>query len=336
MKSLFFVSSPLEMISAIEAREKFNINDNELVLYLLDKDIPIVDYILSLSKPWNKIDRIYRNYDNLGNRWLSYLKKYKKNKYEYLFTTSMPFTAHFLFNINYKSHFFLDDGTLTLTNITYFKKKQNLKNQISLFIAEGKGAFKWKKKEFIYFLKGHRLRGNWKKLSVFTFFDIKVGKNMNIVKNELLWFNGIKKEKKIKVINNTVYIIGSSMPDENIISKEYYFELLSRIQKKFSSKNIYYIPHRWEKEQKILAIKKQFGFTIKPNKSIIEIDFLMQNQIPEIVAGTISTALFTIKKLYPETKVYSTSLDIEKVLDKKTAIESILTYQKNMFLEIKN
>jgi len=334
MRSLFFVSSPLEMISAIEARRKFNTQENVLVLYLFEKDKPIVEYIKSLNDPWKKIYYIDRDYDNLGQRWIDYLKRIKKYKFDFLFTSSMPFSAHFFFNIKYKKYYFLDDGTLTLTNVTHFKKEKNLKKQLSLFMAEGKTSFKFKKEELKYFLKGHTLRGNIKKLSLFTFFDIPATKNIEIVKNELDWFMSIKKEKKISILKNTVYIIGSSMSDEKIISKEYYFELLSRIQKQFELSSIYYIPHRWEKDEKIEEIQQIFNFTIKPNKSIIEIDFIINNEIPEIIVGTISTALFTLQKLYPESTIYSTSVDIERILSKKYAIKAILSYQKNQFLKI--
>ena len=189
MKSLFFVSSPLELICAIEARRQFKTENSILVLYLFDKDKPIIEYIMSLSNGWQEIYRPYRDSINYGKRWLIMLKKIKKQEYEYLFTTGMTFASHFLFNIKYKKYYFLDDGTLTLRNVSHFKKKGSLSNHISLFLGENKLGLKYKWKEFSYYFLGHKHRGILNKLNLFTFFDIPKSKNIDIVRNKLLWFN---------------------------------------------------------------------------------------------------------------------------------------------------
>ncbi len=335
MKSLFFVSSPLEMICAIEARSQFKTTNNILVLYLFDLDKKIIESINSLTDTWQQIHTLERSSINYGKKWIVLTNTLKKDKYQYLFTGGMTFSAHFLHNINYQKQYFLDDGTLTLTNVSYFKKHGNLTKKMSLFPGHNKTKIKHKLNEALHNLFGHKLRGKWEKLNLFTFFDFNKHQNIHVKKNKLLWFEKVKSEKELTVNNNLVYVIGTPLVFAKVVSEEYYHTLLHKIEVYFADKKIVYIPHRWERKEDVNKVKSVFNFDIKKNKTIIELDFLTQGVLPKHIAGTTSTALFTLKHLYPNATTYTTGIDLENVFnEKKDAFKAILEYQKGLFKEI--
>lgn len=335
MNSLFFVSSPLEMICAIEARSQFQTKNNILVLYLFEVDISIVNYIISLGEKWEKVYRLNRSSINYGKKFVVLTNKLKKNKYQYFFSTGMTFAAHFLFNIQFEKQYFLDDGTLTLHNVSLFEKEGSLTRKLSLFPGHDKYKFKHKLNEALHFLFGHKLRGKVEELNLFTFFKIQKKPKIHVVENKLLWFDKIKKTNILNQEDNLVYIIGSPLVFAKIINENYYFELIQQIIAKFSNKKMIYVKHRWEQKEDIENIQKRFNLKILENENIIEIDFLKKGILPKHIVGTISTALFTLKNLYPSANIYSTSLELQKVYeDKRISVSSILDYQKGLFKKI--
>ncbi|MEE9350244.1 MAG: hypothetical protein V3U80_09375 [Flavobacteriaceae bacterium] len=332
MKSLFFVSSPLEMICAIEARKQFKTKDTILVLYLFDVDKKIIEYIMSLDEKWPTIYKPFRSSINYGKKWVKLTNQLKKEKYHYFFSSGMTFSANLIYNINYKELYFLDDGTLTLTNVAYFNEHGNLTKKLSLFPGHNKFKFKHKVNEAIHYLFGHKLRGKWNSLSLFTFFDIPKSNNIHIARNELTWFHQLKEKKVLKPTDDLVFIIGTPLVEVKIISKAYYHKLLQKIVTHFSSKKIVYVPHRWEDKNNVSHLKSLFNFEVRFNKNIIEMDFLIESILPKHIAGTISTALFTLKKLYPKATIYNAAVDLDEVNPlNKEAVKAIKEHQKDLF-----
>ena len=61
-------------------------------------------------------------------------------------------------------------------------------------------------------------------------------------------------------------------------------------------KLLFIFPHGREKKKKHLdIIAKLSNFEIRKNKFNVELDFLLNNETPQYIAGTITTALITLK-----------------------------------------
>lgn len=329
MKSLFLVNSPLEMISAIEAREHFNISKTKLLLYISDTDRKIIQFLLNESGKWSDIKWISRK-SYYGLSWILLIKKLKKQKYHYFFSPMGSLTGHFLFNLQFNHHFFLDDGTQTLTLVDYYKKNKDFSKKMSLFEGKNKYGFKYNLIELLHNLFNHKFRGEHIVPNFFTFFDIEKSEEQIVVKNNFNWFRSLSNKKNDFVkIHDTIYIIGTALVTDKYFSIEYYISVLQKMKTHYKNKKLIYIFHRRETKDQLQQIKNQVNIDIQKNKYLIEIDFFMENIIPTHIVGTISTALFTLKKLYGNAiNIDTFSLDMNETTDaKKDILQSVLEVQ---------
>lgn len=335
MKSLFLVNSPLEMISAIEARKHFKIENTYLLLYISNTDKKVINYLIQKSDHWNTIKWLSRK-SYYGVSWIRLIKRFKKEKFDYFFMPIGNLSAHFLFNLNYKKYYFLDDGTYTLTLLDFFIKNKDISKKMSLFEGRGKFGFKYDLIEKLHLLFGHKFRINKKMYpSFFTFFELKDMDGLEVVKNDFKWFQSFSKDtSSFKKEDNIIYIIGSALVTDKIISMDYYIKFLNKIKNKFPKKDIVYILHRRETSDQIKKIKQQTELNIKKNKYIIEIDFFMNEITPTHVVSYVSTALFTLKKLYNKNiQIDSFLMDINEINKTRQEDFKYILNQQNKYVD---
>ncbi len=338
MKSLFLVNSPLEMISAIEARAHFSITKTKLLLYISDTDKKVIRFLLKKSGKWDDIKWISRK-SYYGLSWIRLIKKLKKENYNYFLSPIGSLTSHFLFNLKFKKHYFLDDGTLTLTLADYYKKNKDISKKMSLFEGKDKYGIKYNLIEWLHKIFNHKFRGVHVAPNFFTFFDIKDWEGQTVILNNFNWFNSLSNNKEAsKKIDEIVYIIGTALVTDKILSLEYYISILKKMKNKYSDKKIIYIFHRRETKEQLKKIKKETGILIQENEYLIEIDFFMNNIIPTHIVGTVSTALFTLKKIYGHNlKIDTFSIETNQIANNhqigfKAVLESQNKYVDNIYL----
>ena len=107
-------------------------------------------------------------------------------------------------------------------------------------------------------------------------------------------------------------------------------ETLIKIKEHYKGKEVFYLPHPNEDQGFCDFIENYLGFKIKKNKVNIELSFLIENQIPEIITGTVSTALTTLSFLYKDDfSVEYFNFNLNKISARwKKQIEGMFAYQK--------
>lgn len=332
IKSIFIVTSPMEMICAIEAREYFNITNTKLLLAIFDIDRKVINFLLKESGNWDDIKYINQK-SNYGLSWILLIKGLKKEKFDYLFSTVKNISSHFLFNLDFKSHYFIDDGTYTLNLVDYYKKNKSISERIALFY--NKSSLKYTLIENIHCLFNHKFSGEYIKPSFFTYFEFTNSKELLIVNNDFKWFQSVNRiNSKNELINDTIFIIGTCLVTDKIISLNYYISVIKSIVDKYRDKKIVYIFHRRETEVQLNKMKSQIDLSFQENEFIIEIDFFINNKVPTHIVGTLSSALFSLKKLYSDNLVVdSFVLDPGEIVEHRRDDYISMYKSQNVFVD---
>ena len=327
MKSLFFVSKPLEMLGAIEARYQFKIDQTILVLKVENSDKKTIDFLIEKSGSWNTVIRA-NNKSSYGLSWLQLVKKLKKENYQYLFTRAFPIASYFVNNLNYQKCYLLDDGTATIAIANKFQKEGNLTKQFSLFRGKNKSGFKYSLVEKIYNLNSIFIEKEVKDIDFFTYYDLSNSKNVKFIENKFSWLHSIK-QVGLESQEKNVFLLGTNVVNGNLMLFDDYLLTLKKIGEYYSDKVIVYIPHGREKKEHLDIIAKLSNFEIRKNKFNVELDFLLNNETPQYIAGTITTALITLKLIYKDATIDFFNFNNEKVFkEKRKVVNDLYNYQE--------
>jgi len=334
-KALFFVSKPQELLGAIEAREQFGISESTLLYSSkpgIDKDT--IEYLIEKAGNWHNI-LFVKPKPYYGYFWVSLLKKLKKEHYNYLFTRAFSASAYPIHNLNYDEHILLDDGAATINISKEFEAEGNLTKRFSLFKGLNKEGFKYRTISWLYSLFGISVEKDLKTISFFTFYNIPEVTNQTIYKNEMKWLHSQKSEGALKTIDDRVFVVGTDFCGAKILTPEQYLEELKRIKAQYLNKILVYIPHPRETSE-FMDKLKELGFEIRINNFNIELDFLLSNELPTHITGTISTALITLKLIYGNSiKVDYLTINYDNVSKAhEDRLKNVYAYQKNYLTQV--
>jgi len=327
MKSIFFIRTSLEMLGAIEARKQFGIVDTLLIIKSDRRQDRTINFLIEKSGGWNNIIRTKKK-TSYGVSWLKLVKKLKKEKYKYLFTRAFPIASYFVNNLNYEKLYILDDGAATIAIAKEYKNTGNLTKRFSLFKGKNKVGFKYDLIQKIYASNKIKIDENVTDVNFFTFYNLLNYENHEYVQNNFTWLHSLKKDSK-KEENNKVYLIGTAVVNSKILLFEDYFTTLKRISEFYRDKEVVYIPHTREASKDLKLFEKELSFKIRKNKFNIELDFLLNNEYPTHIIGTISTALITLKGIYKESVIDFFNFDDTKIFkNKKKDVIDVYKYQE--------
>ena len=327
MKSIFFIRTSLEMLGAIEARKQFSITDALLIIKSNKREDSTINFLIEKSGNWNNILRTKKK-TSYGISWLKLVRKLKKEKYEYLFTRAFPIASYFVNNLNYEKLYILDDGAATIAIAKEYKTTGNLTKRFSLFKGKNKVGFKYDLVQKIYASNKIKIDEDVTDVNFFTFYNLPNYENHEFVQNNFTWLHSLKKESK-KEENNKVCLIGTAVVDSKILLFEDYFTTLKRISEFYKDKEILYVPHKREDSKELKILEKELSFKIRRNKFNIELDFLLNNEYPTHITGTISTALITLKGIYKDSVIDFFNFDDNKIIEnKKKVIIDVYKYQE--------
>ena len=282
--NIFIVSSPLQLMNAIEATNYFKTNNNILLLLYTDntkvvnqmkKIVHFVQWekIISLLLPQKIIDKVTFTYD-INN----YFKNIDTSKIDKIFVGEYR-SDHVNHIVNFfknKNIYLLDDG---LAQVSYHKEISN-------------ESFKVKIKRLIYSLLLYKLAKI--KYTFFTIFDIK---NEKVIKNRYGFF---KKYIQDKEVGNSVYFIGQPLVELNIINEDDYKKELSKIINFYSNKKFIYILHRREDEKRTKKLSIELNFEYKVFDNLIELEMITSKIVPSDFATFYSTAIVTLPSFISE------------------------------------
>lgn len=319
--NLFIVSSPLQIMNAIEAVEHFKTQNNILLLLSSENKNQLIqmnhlikfmdwlriEYVSTLS--YKGINRLF--FTRVITRQFKYIKNYEIDK---LFVGDYR-SEHLNHMVNYFGNndvYLLDDG---LNQLGYSKYLQNQ-------------SYKFKIRRLIYGLFFYNLSKI--KYTIFSIFTIE---NEKTIKNNYTFF---KKYINTKVMEKEVYFIGQPLVELNIIDEKCFKKELIKIIN-FYSKNLFiYILHRKENEEKINKLSKELNFEYKKFNNIIELEMINSDKIPSDIATFYSTAIITLPSFIKD-PIYRTFKIKSEYIDKSfiPIIENIYKEFEHRKIEIK-
>ena len=330
-KNLFMVSTLFQLFGAIEAQKEFKTKNNTLVLLFygasnsdhtqLMERLSLFDYdkLIILDKGDAK------SYINLN---ISLIKELKKEVYTNAFVGFFSANLRrFVANIKYKRLFLLDDGvyTISIHNELYNLDAIGYKEYILPF-SEKPRVGKLKKlkfklynnfrKEYLKFL-GYKNDMNVINLGFFTMFDLPQYQNEMIVKHN---FDSLKSEygieKKISC-ENCLYFLGQPLDRALGMSHGVYLMYMQDIIRKYKEedKEFIYITHRAEDEEVVNEIG-ELGVEVLSLNQPFELYCLENSLNIKQIASFNSTALFSMKKLFPEIEIDVFRFPVSKAISK--------------------
>ena len=137
-------------------------------------------------------------------------------------------------------------------------------------------------------------------------------------------------EKKIALI------VGTKAIEEHILSEEDYFRFVNFSTDQTKNLEVYYWPHRGESSKTIEQINNHSKIKVISTNLPIELVSLVMNASPEIIISMFSTALFSLKKIYPKASLIAIQMDNNCYLKRKESIMNMYKYfTKNTDIEVK-
>lgn len=295
LNNLFIIDSPLQLLNAIEAREYFKTSNNILVVIFYknhnQRHRAQVNNILGIYD-WDKVLIV----DSINARSkffqiLSLIKKLKQYNYNYIFCGNISKSQNAIITSVEKNEVCLiDDGVATI-NIYAEGKVTNFGNKL-------KDKFKLLR----YKLFGITIE-SIENMSFFSTLNLTGKDDIKVIKNEYRYLRS--RSNQYNLDTETVYIVGQNFVKVNSLTDEQYIAYLKKIKNIYNDKKIVYLPHREESINDKYKEVFDENFKLVYFDNNIELEFILKNIYPATVIGFISSALTTIKSLFPKTDIVS-------------------------------
>jgi hypothetical protein len=309
--NIFIVSSPLQIMNAIEAVEYFGTRNNILLVSYIGNKKPLsqIKKMLNFSD-WHTVKYILlplKVVDKLifSKKIYSALQFIEKSKIDKLFVGEYrsDHVNHIVNSLRNQEVYLLDDG---LAQLNYHKE---LTQQ----------PYKVKIRRLIYKLLFYKLKTI--KYTFFTMFDIK---NEKIIKNN---YNFFKKYIGNKEIEDAIYFIGQPIIELNVMSKDNYKKELLKIINFYKGKKFVYILHRREEVENIKNLSLELNFEYKAFDNLIELEMINNPITPSNFATFFSTAIVTLPNFISESE-YRVFRSKDKIINKKFIDNISNTYKE--------
>lgn len=291
--SVFAVCSPFQVLCAVEAIREFEIKDYIFYVLFLENEKKRINQTLGILETFDiKYNVVDFTHDWSKGRLLKALIP-RHNKYKRAFIGH--FRIDYLFHAAFSSIsnnsvvVYLDDGTNCLTlldNSFSFKKTNNHK------------IIKWASK----------LRNITYHKHLFTIYydyDIR-NTDLRIYKNSL---HNICQSKNFEQVNSA-FIVGTAIDDycktTGITVKKYIICMKSILKDLLTNyDNIYYFPHGRDDNKEIKQLCERYSIQYIRPSSTIEMYMFNSDNLPKVVYGFSSSALFNIKLFFPQLRVFN-------------------------------
>ena len=311
--NLFFVSTPFQLINALEAIDHYKC-DNNLLILREQENSAAEKQITNLLKdhPWFHIIKLkVRPTKSIYPRLVRILNEIKAVNstmtFDYVFYTEYPIRriATILGNVTIiKKEVMYDDGTWTLNAYNEYLRDNKTKSYSQF------------KRNILLYLFGYKKPQTFsthKKFELFTFFDLS-SNTFKISKNNFTRLrqkiNNTKSNDSCSI--NKAIFIGDGGTDIGLSLTEYKKQLAKLAQQEGY---LLYFPHRNERcHVKELLKDVPNLYYAKETTGPIELEVCKYNNVKAIY-GYYSTALFTLAKVYPEIKIYTRKLSDQELED---------------------
>ena len=355
-RNLFIINYPLQLLNAMEAQKYFKTKNNILVIFYYEGQKNNYKQLIELIELFDYSKLIIYQKKRM-DFMLSLIKEIQQEKYIKVFTGFFSLISRRLIaNTTYNELYLVDDGvySIAIHNQLYNHNTQGYKNYITTHLEhEHTSVFK-QLSFYIYYhfrkiylsLLGYKNDMNSMNLSFYTIFDLPQYRDEIIIENNYKFLNlhyhntnNITHREGNLKSSDTIYFLGQ--PLYNVLPINY-AQYLSYLQSIFSlyvqnKQNLIYIPHRGEEEKTFKDIQKLYPKFIEVRKLSEPFElYLLENDIPiNHLASFVSSALFTVKKLYPNVTIDAFSFPIKGKAEKNVLlIHSMLEKIGTNLLEI--
>lgn len=137
--------------------------------------------------------------------------------------------------------------------------------------------------------------------------------------------------QRLAEVNPINLIVGSKLVEVDICSQRTYNYTLEKMVE-MCDKNfpIIYVAHRDEEESNLGFIKEAYNLNVIKSEFPIELIANEINVRVHSVFTTISTALFSMQKVYPEAKFFIFRINSQDLKERKAAVEKLYDYMESM------
>jgi len=309
--NLFLVTSPFQLLCAIEAKYQYRTKSNILILREEKSSSSSTQMKLLLDKSeWDHI--IY-----LGRRskvWEAWKLQYNLKKINPSLRFNSVFYADYsawrtnvmLNNLTADNEIMFDDGVGTV-------REFNEKIQPEIVISRNK-----KSRDMLLNLAGLKEprkifpRDNF---SFFTFFELPESKQ-SITVNTLTQLQARLNTSRCYDPTGPVAFIGQGMVAESGINLDYYINLLESLIQD-NKADLIYFPHRTEAEFVKDRLMKIKGLTYHQSSLPLELEIAVQGISLSKIYGIASTATITLEKLYPAIPVIDLKVPVKHYIIKE-------------------
>ena len=305
--SVFVVTSPFQALCAIAAIRQLEITDYKMFLYVPRSD-PRNSQTIKLLKDNDIEYTLYKTYSFL-NTFLNYRFKLgaicrRKNHYLRLFVGDFRNYMQLYIGANYVSNssslIYLDDGNVTIALL-----KDQITNPLS-------GLNK------LLFTIISKYRNITPFKNMMTIYDDIPNTKYHISPLNLSYAIRGKKNKSSEG-GKGVFVVGTNIK-LYCLAMQYKYddyvnkldEIMYRLRLEYPKEPVIYIPHGRDTSEDAQDICHRYGCEFRKLDVMVEIELLRLSYSPLAVYGFTSSALYTLKKLYPDIKVVNILFDGDK------------------------
>lgn len=321
--SVFLISTPFQALCALAAIRQLKIVDYKIVAHLPKNEIRNTQVTNFLEEnhlmyyrytPGFFSEKFYRRYSKIR----------KKTKYNRLFVGNHNDIPGFCRVCSYISDnayiVYLDDGVQSVSLFKGVLLERKTKEGIDLLndISSRRRIILLK-----YFLSIYD--GIENPNYVIEKLDLSL-----VLKND----NKKRDKERVIIIGSVLSEIGQiyNIDDEELERK--FEKLFISIKKDYPDNEIMFIPHGRDRSEYAYKICKKYNCMFKKCNTMVEIELLNASFSPKAIYGYTSSALFSLKAMFPNAKVVNIVLNSEAPSSKIVERLSISTYYKEHGIEM--
>ena len=332
-RNLFLISSPLQLLNALEAREYYDLNSENCVLIIfkgsLKTNYQQMQYMIKTSE-WKELFVLRGGYGTLS--WFRrtehiklLCKKLGESRITKVFLGDYRLDLwHDLLNyISYGEFILLDDGDATLD----IYKNISESTSIGPSKSEMKSCIKRFAKKIIFNISTRMHKAN--RTTFFTVFDLNEQCCLKIVKNE---YKYLKKKLEKSILSDEVYFLGKPLSELEIVKESKYLEYFKKFIEYYYPLKIVYIPHRRESKKKLRGIGNN-GIEVKWLNTCLEYELCISETVPKVITSFYSSAIPNCMEIFGKLieihAIKIDQMDISKPM--QLEIAEVYTYYEKQY-----
>ncbi|MCJ8152362.1 alpha-2,8-polysialyltransferase family protein [Chryseobacterium sp. SSA4.19] len=321
MKNIFVISAIHHLIQVEAVVKEIGLPKKEVPIIFLTNETSkkTILEILKLFGYENYKTFSYWNFKEIfssakHSQYIQYLKSLKHCENLYI---SQYYTDYSLLAYQFlkpEKVYLLDEGT---ASFKVSKERKTVKSFDPKFLI----------KSLVY-----RRKINFpEKITYYTQYDFDI----NTDKDDVIKYQFTKDEKPIEFDQNAALILGSSVAEVGVVTKDNYMKIIKKIREKFNDKKVYYYQHRNENAEKLNEILK-LGIEIIQSNIPFEFYYKSLNYTPLHYYSFYSPILDNISQQYKNLpKLNIIRFEKETILMNPQIVENIYeSYLKNKNLHL--